>query len=211
MGIEHEPEYCYITSQKTHPIKSGGGTKSYSVSFGGKTWEFRFFRYYEDTPYINDNKHILKGLLLNNKWPLKRLDVIKTEVLETIIRTGFYPKTPSEKLNNLLLFLYEIQENIGEIIDIDSKISHDILIPKLYFKSHNEYYFYLETLKDQGLIEGMDATSKQGSDLVGIKITYQGFQKIIQIQEEGKTSNNCFVAMSFSDDVRDIRDVCVVS
>jgi len=52
----------------------------------------------------------------------------------------------------------------------------------------------------------MDATTSLGDDGVDIRLTYKGLEKIINLNDSGDSSNNCFVAMSFSSSSIDLRE-----
>jgi len=62
-------------------------------------------------------------------------------------------------------------------------------------------------LKEQGLIDFIDVSSKDGNDAINIKLTFQGLEYIVNLQESGENSNNCFIAISFSDTASDIREI----
>lgn len=200
------PEKCFITDAITTDKPSSVDSVEYRVNFYGKICDFSFSFNHENSKFVNENKHILKGLILNEKFPFnKRSSYFDNESLEKIIKEAYVPKLPKQKMDNLLLFLASGKEFDGKRIDFFEKMEHEELIYKLYFKHHNEYWFYLKSLKEFGYLSFIDATTKYGDDGVNIQITFKGLEYLISIQENGDSSKNCFVAMSFSDSVNDIR------
>ena len=119
-------------------------------------------------------------------------------ILEQIIREAIYPKTPEDKINYLLNYLHSLQEYEGSRIDFPKNEKNQELANRLYFKNYKEMAFYLFTLKNKGLINGLDASTRDGSGLAGITLTYEGLSKVIELNENGTHSDRCFVAMSFS-------------
>ena len=59
-----------------------------------------------DNPFFNQNKNILEGLLLNNKWLQDEKETLTEFKLKELIDSKEFPKTPKEKADNLLLKLY---------------------------------------------------------------------------------------------------------
>jgi len=157
MGMSKPPEKCFITNIPTVNIPSGMDRIEYQIKFFDKEYYFVFNSGHKNSDFVETNKYILQGLLANNKFPFDPRDQIFTnDKLEKIIREALIPKSPEDKLLNLINYLYSLQDYEGSRIDIYSKINHDEFLLKLYFKNHNEYYFYLSTLKAMGLIDFMD-------------------------------------------------------
>ena len=201
------PEKCYITDSPTQNKPSDIDAVEYFTEYNGKRFYFAFDFDHKNSDFVEENKYILQGLIVNDKFPYVQNDTYyNNEKLEKILNEAVFPRTPKSKLDNLISFLYTLQEYEGSSIDIFSKIEHDIFLKKLYFKNHKEYWFYLSTLKDIGLIDYIHVTSLQGEDATDIKLTFKGLEYIIDIQESGEKSKNCFVAMSFSKSMISIRE-----
>ncbi|MFA5404115.1 MAG: hypothetical protein WC358_04195, partial [Ignavibacteria bacterium] len=144
---------------------------------------------------IENVKHILCGLIFNDKWPKENIILNKWEI-NKIIQEADYPKTPKEKLDNLFITLFNMQEYDGSIIDIAVYFYFDNNFwKKLYFKDGQEGYLYLATLIEMEYIIGSNTDAK--GMYHNINFTYKGLEEAIKLTEEGKLSNNCFVAMSF--------------
>ncbi len=197
------PKYCHVTGLKTENYPSTWDLVEYIININGKKILFRFNYDHKNNDFIESNKHILHGLLLNGKFPEEytgtKGEILDNEKLEIFIREAIVPKTPAEKSNHLLIYLHSLQEYEGSEIKYPDNEDRQDLARRLYFKNYNEMVFYLFTLYNQGFIDGIDASSKGGNDLIGIRLTYDGLAKVIELNESGVESNRCFVAMSFSD------------
>jgi len=202
------PDKCHITDMPTENKPSSIDAVEYYVNFGGKRRYFVFHWDHKNSDFVEKNKYILKGLLINEKFPFPQdIPFFDNDKLEKIINEAQIPRTPKDKLDNLILYLYENQEIPGESINIKDKTNWEIVLNKLYFQNHQEYWFYLNTLKEQGLITFIDASSKDGNDAIDIKLTYYGLEYIIDLQESGEKSKYCFIAMSFSDTALKTREI----
>ncbi|GAB4303905.1 MAG: hypothetical protein Kow0068_26000 [Marinilabiliales bacterium] len=208
MGMMNAPEKCHITDMPTENRPSAVDAVEYFVEFNGKRYFFIFHWNHQNSEFVESNKYILKGLLLNDKFPLSKDDrFFDNEKLEKIIREAQVPKSPKSKLDSLILTLFENQKYAGAAIDLKNLGKWELVLNKLYFQNHAEYWFYLNTLQEYGFIKFIDVSSKDGNDAIDIKLTYQGLEYIIELQESGENSKNCFIAMSFSETTSDIRTV----
>lgn len=209
MGNYHQNP-CHITGYQTENYPSGYDLAEYLITVNGKRMLFRFPWDHKNNDFVEDNKHILQGMILNGKFPKEFSNtngpVLDNERLENIIRNAVVPRTPEEKIYSLLSYLHSLQQFEGAQINWPDNEDRQDLAKRLYFKNYQELVFYLFTLYKQGLIDGRDATTKDGADLIGIRLTYEGLAKLIEINESGTQSNRCFVAMSFSDSQRDTRN-----
>lgn len=206
MGIMNAPEKCHITDMPTENRPSSIDAVEYFVEYNGKRYFFIFHWNHKNSEFVEKNKYILKGLLINEKFPISKEDrFYDNEKLEKIIRDAQIPKNPKSKLDNLILTLHENQSFEGARIDLKNLGEWNIVLNKLYFKNHGEYWFYLSTLKQQELIIFRDVSSKDGNDAIDIRLTFKGLDYIINLQESGESSKNCFIAMSFSDSALEIR------
>ena len=209
MGNYHQNP-CHITGYQTENYLSEYDLAEYLIIVNGKRMLFKFPWDHKNNDFVENNKHILHGLILNEKFPKEYSgangSVLDNERLETIIRNAIVPRTPEEKINSLLSYLHSLQDFEGAQINWPDKEDRQDLAKSLYFKNYQELVFYLFTLLEKGLISGRDASTKDGADLVGMRLTYEGLAKVIEINESGAQSNRCFIAMSFSDSQKNTRD-----
>jgi nucleoside 2-deoxyribosyltransferase len=217
-----QPSKCFITDLDTFPSHNNksGGIMQYTIKPLDKNINLVFSAYAnhwskddsvcygnsKPTEYfikekLKDIKHILYGLMLNNKWP--KIDyLITADNIDDIINNSSFPKTPNDKLYNLFFSLCNEQKFDGEYVKLSPSLNQYIFqrkeyYTKLYFVSVDEYLFYLNTLEGKGLIELTRYVTRLP---LSYTITYLGLEELIKKQEEGKYSNNCFVAMSFDND-----------
>lgn len=175
---------------------------SYDLEFFGNRVEIFLCDHCCREISLKDKNYIIKGLIANNKWPKRsfvKLNSCEAKhtitdaediVLPGILNTTDYPKTPKEKMDNFFLFLFNKQTEDGQSIYVDYR-NEDIWV-KNYFKSSKECEFYLKGLQEKGLIN-------VGSGYI-FQITHLGLNKALELQDDGKNSNNCFIAMAFNDD-----------
>ncbi|MFA7361932.1 MAG: hypothetical protein WC139_12945 [Candidatus Kapaibacterium sp.] len=216
------PDKCFITDLDTFPSqndKDGGimqytikplekdinlvfsifsnhWTKDESVCIGkGESIEYYIME------KLKDVKHILYGLMLNNKWPITDYP-LTSDNIDDIINKSTFPKSPNDKLYNLFFSLCHEQRFDGErktFIDPYNKnmFREKYYLNKYYFISTDEFLFYLNTLHDKGFIE-LEKLQIKDRYPFSYNITYLGLEELIKKQEEGNYSNKCFVAMSFN-------------
>ena len=204
MGIYLAPDECFIFDTKTFNIESSFDGIEYFIIWP-KRYSFKFLHNFKISSFVKDNKHILKGLLYNEKFQLpKEIRFIDNQVLENIINEAQIPLTPKEKLDGLILFLHEKQDFEGAPINYE--FQNNYFIHKLYLKNYDEFWFYLKTLKEMELVDFKEAIFKGGKEPVSLTLTYKGLEYIIGLHESGEKSKNCFIAMSFSQSASDIRN-----
>lgn len=208
MGIHKAPEKCFITGMPTENFPTKLEGIEYFVTFNNEKYYFVFHKQHQNSEFVEKNKHILIGLMLNKQFPYytEKPD-FDNERLENIIRSAPIPNSPKSKLDNLISFLYSCQKTPGDPISPNIHNNWDLTLSSLYFASHKEYYFYLSTLKEKALITFLDTTSLKGNDAIDIKLTFNGLQYVIELQESGEKSKKCFIAMSFSKDAFKIREI----
>jgi nucleoside 2-deoxyribosyltransferase len=207
MVFENAPEKCFITDMTTESITSDRDDIEYKVEFGGKVYKFDFYPNHINSEFVENNKYILKGLLLNNLLPFDRRPLkLNNEKLEKIINEAQIPRTPKDKLDNLILALFENQQYDGAIVDFKKSVDKHLMLCQLYFKNNDECGFYMNTLRDQGLITFIDTSTNSGFNAISIKLTFKGLEYIINLQENGENSKKCFIAMSFSESATEIRN-----
>lgn len=165
----------------------------------------RTFEHFSKTELYLKSKHIIAGAILNKQlsshddyysFSLTESDLIKN------IPQIIFPKTPKDKMDNLLKALHELQSYEGEKIAISDLIKKPEFYYKHFFRSMKECAYYMESLHYQGLIELV-------FDNIGIpfqyRLTYKGLDNYVSLTEQGNISNKCFVAMSFDPKLKKTR------
>lgn len=204
-----EINFCPITGQLFEEKKRDKDGFYYRIKFLGEEFEFTFCEECLQKIPFEEIKHILRGLMLS-----RRLNDINGKIihwddhkntkgaidLKKLLDSLDYPKNPKDKIDNLITELFKLQTYDGEVIKLNMLIKADW--NKLFFKSQNEFLFYLKTLAKQGDIE----IARDGSSPRAFNFTYQGITNYIRRLTEGFNSNKCFVAMAFSDDMKESRN-----
>ncbi len=200
------PEKCFITDLPTTDLPSSTDAIQYQIVFNGSKLQFICPYDHQNSKFVEENKYIIKGLLANGKIPFEG-SYFDNTTLEKVIIEAQIPKTPKEKLDNLISYLFKLQSHEGSNIKFNTADIWDITLSKLYFRNHEEYWFYLNSLRDLGFITFTDISDMSGSNAMNIRISFKGLEYIINLQENGTQSRNCFIAMSFneSEEVKAIR------
>lgn len=203
MGNVSAPINCFITGLQTHNIQTDDDTIDYFVMLGDKRISFRFEWNIDAhlSRFSQNEMLILKGLALNNKWFDDKTKVVKIEDLRYLIQYSSYPKSPYEKASNLLFKLFEKQRKEGEVIEFKELFDLDF-VNGLYFKDSEECNFYVQVLANAGLIISQN---NHGGFCIEYTFTFTGLNKIFERLENGKNSNNCFIALSFGLGMTEIR------
>lgn len=200
-------EKCFITDEPIKIISDGLDDNFYEVLFAEQTFQFAFSKDHINSNFVDDNKYILKGLMVNKKFPISDKKIYNNERLESIINEANIPRSLKEKRDNLLQFLHSLQNAEGDEVNPQAHYPGNLYFYKLYFKGQREYYFYMATLKEHGLITFMEIIYSGGiKNANRISLTYKGLSEVISLQEEGILSKNCFVAMWFSHSLNQVRD-----
>ena len=207
MGMTDAPKKCFITDEQTTNLSSSLDGIEYVVNYHGKELYFTFHWNHKNSKFIEDNKHILLGLIANKKFIPKRKHFLDNKELEKVIRTAIIPKTPRAKLDNLLILLHEIQENEGNRLNFHDKSTVENLGKTIYLKNYREFLFYIKALMEMNYITVKFTKTMSAEFIKDVALTFHGFEHVVSLQEDGEKSNNCFIAMSFSDDVKEIRKV----
>ena len=159
--------------------------------------------------FLVDQAEKIKTIVYNRiKFDDKFFYQSEEEVLSFIDR-NFKIYTPSDKLEMVLEDLYKRTSYDGEQFTFST--AEDVVNPELwrkyFFKNADEFIFYFNNLHHQGLTQWEDATEE--GNFLYLSISLPGLTKLISINER-KHSRFCFVAMSFSKDLDDVRDQAIL-
>lgn len=158
---------------------------------------------------VRDLKHIVRWLLVMGKIRtikspenyLKPTSFLLSEkkILE-IIAESFIPQTPKEKSEQFLIFLNKIFPKFR------GEIAKNELFNLLFFSEYEEFTIYLDYLVDARSIQlkeiklaGPILDQVVSENRFSISLTFHGIQHIAALEENGRNSKNCFIAMSFSE------------
>lgn len=199
---------CLITDLPIQPIDS----MSYKVNFDNR--EVLIRKGYTLNHFANDslfkkNKHLFAGAFFTNQYPIYKEDGIgwipfTSDVLKTLLPKIQHPKTPQSKIDSLLTTIYRLQKFEGEKIRIVNYFQQPEFYYKHFFRSQDECKYYISILDKLGYLECIyqDTTNNP----IDCTMTLEGLNHYLKLSEEGQLSNKCFVAMSFGQDMEEIRD-----
>ena len=196
--------FCPFSGQKVEYNINSSGYFHYLVSVNDRRISFLINHNFDidNSEYYTNNQHIFRGLFLNQKWPTSpEIFIVSDEDLRKIISQNDPPITPKEKLEFLFLLIYNKQKYEGQTFS-SYQIFENKPPEQFYLRAGSEEDFYIDVLADQGFIEKIDS-SQAGYNL---KITFKGVDYAIDLLENGKHSNNCFIAMSFSPEMKIFRE-----
>lgn len=210
MGL-YQQETCIFTDLPVQPIINGRDAIEYVLELNGNKHIIRLPYYATQWPidnsFFKENKNLFQALLFNNKWFENKDVFIEIDNLKELISKADFPTTPEEKLETLFLKLFSTQKEDGQKISVKSEYYNNTLWKTLYFKSLNELNYYVQYLNEIELIEAeFGRTKNDFGQLLNYRVTFQGLNRAIELQESGANSNLCFIAMSFKPETRPIRE-----
>ena len=133
-----------------------------------------------------------------NKFLVTRDMVTNDEVFDREIRS-IAPRGVVEKENLLLLYLAEQSEQQPSKVAVIEGLWD---YPVAFCKNMDELDFYISHLVELGLVEHIGSTAKS----YGLRITFDGWEKIEQMAMPNIESKQAFVAMWFNDEVKEAFD-----
>lgn len=183
----------------SYVLKINGNNILMKLDYEAESWK-------TESDFFKNNKHILKALILNNKWIDNYEQYIELNFLQKFLNEAIYPKTYSQKLENLFFNLAKLQTEEGEKVDVYYLYWEQNEWQKLYFKSASECTFYLNHLEAEGLVNLEKSLAIEGFRMSTFNITFNGLSTLIKITEEGEKSNKFFIAMSFNNSMMETRN-----
>ncbi|MCL2182125.1 MAG: Lar family restriction alleviation protein [Chitinispirillia bacterium] len=165
-------------------------------------------------PYLFYNSWIIND---QNKYffvgTKEQFNVAQKELTNAILLTNeevdiWYPQTFSEKIDKILLGLSEVLDDYGEYIKLPREKALSAFFIKRYCPDDSNtpkedtttsLRFIYKYMLDYGLIE------KFADGYETIRILPDGFKRIDEFQKNKSNSKNVFVAMSFDENMKNIR------
>ncbi len=207
---------CPITELPTKDFIDAGDVYQYYIEYENEEFQITIgytFKQFSKTDYFINNRHFFAGSILTYQLLDEEKNGIKKFSLgrnwkEKLAKIN-YPKTPKDKLDNLLKTLYKYQNYDGETVDIYNQVQKPAFWYKHFLKNDFECYYYFKLLQSQEFID-IDYAPPSISEIHNIPNEYQftlkGLNYYLEILESGRLSNKCFVAMSFSKEMVYIRE-----
>lgn len=209
MGL-FDVQRCIFTGLPVRETGSAVAGIDYYLTIGGRNrkivlpvealdWESK-------NAFFKQNKSLFHSLLLNRQWFDDINEFITLERLRELLEKSSYPRTPGQKLDNLFNWLYSRQEEDGQPIYLTDDLWEEEFWRSLYFKSLKESLFYFQTLERSGLILKKDDAFNGKLIVRKCEITFAGLEYAVNLESAGEKSKNCFVAMSFSPEMKPVRE-----
>lgn len=138
------------------------------------------------------NSHLLSGA--NREMnEAGRTPIIDS--FEELLSKVHVPRNPIEKMDRLLLSLSVSQKKVG-----DPRQFTETDFPLAYAHDHGEFSRIVETLRKMGLLVDYHQSNSHG------ELTYQGWNRVLELQKEIPISNQAFVAMPFAPQYNSLYD-----
>ncbi|MGA2193111.1 MAG: hypothetical protein ABSG42_07020 [Nitrospirota bacterium] len=149
--------------------------------------------YRRDKLYI-ERLNILSGIA-RNRFESNPDDPIKftTSNIEQLVNASGIPQTVPEKIDHLLLFFNRKTTFGGEAIRLNSENDY----PIAFCKNQTEFVYLLRYLIEVGYVK------EEGWSM---ELTFSGFKKAEELLGKRPKGDQCFVAMSFADELNDAYD-----
>jgi hypothetical protein len=199
---------CGFSDKLVNSSEYNGSKIYYEVTIADQELRFNVCEHCCAKIRSSPNRHYAIGIALNNPtvisppyilhWDESCISNDKDISLSNLFNNSPIPKSVSDKLDNLLYIISQQPSFIGQPIFL-SNFYNDDNFYKLYFKTQVEFFFFLKTLEEKGFI------SLHSSDNI-CKISYDGLIKLAELETNGAHSKKCFIAMSFDESTKTIRE-----
>lgn len=163
---------------------------------GVKYIEYEFLHNNAHDSEYQKIKPLIQGLWQNGYPLVVHHEIISLKLLQDKLASASIPRTPKEKLNNLLLYISYNQKEDGGSISFRPSIIYN----KLYFRIIGELQFYGNALVEDGLVQ----TNTDIYELLYVNLTHKGLLYAASLEQQQVNSKLCFIAMSFDDTVKDL-------
>ena len=147
----------------------------------------------------NKADRIAIGITLRNEWEIRKHKPYKAKLtffdLRKIIQ-NFRPLNPIEKLDHALLNMEKSSRYVGSPIPLNHNFDYFLY----YCVEPQELIAICKILLQEGFIEVPDGTNPT----ISPSLSKKGYQRLMEIQKSNKDSRQCFVAMWFHDDMKQV-------
>lgn len=200
-------EYCPITKERILE-NSSAHIISYSVKLNDIIIDFTFCRKCFNKINFNKYRGAILGLILNNKFYPEGVKIHwdtnnESEFdLKKFLEESYYPKTPKEKYDNLISELYKNINSMNNRINF-TELENSYFSAKCYFNSYEECKDYLKSMNKKDFIDCENFNELAGP--INFSLTFEGLNYLVELENNGSESKNCFIAMAFKKETDSIR------
>lgn len=199
-----QADQCPLTGLKKTELKIFEQGISQDFGKKGHQWFYPYKEHFllivedelfNEKSFWDDNKTGIYYLIENGVWPNGKM--VDKSFLEVLITSSEIPKTPLDKMNEVLLFISSNQKHFGELYHLDKK-NYNSIIRKIGVLNPDELEGLLRETGKYGLLE----IKSDHSDGMVVILTLEGW-KVAQGRNENRQSKTVFVAMAFNDEMFD--------
>lgn len=144
---------------------------------------------------LTDRLHILAAVA-RQYWEEGRRLVLHYDNIETIPDSVVVPNDPLEQIDEIVKFAYKKTSHAGSGVVINYKTDY----PIAFAKDSREFGWLLQQSKELGYLKNISRLSPQEGHKDGdnvCNLTLEGWQRIDELRQTGRASNQAFVAMWF--------------
>jgi hypothetical protein len=139
------------------------------------------------------NSHLLSGAVRETNENGRIPTFTRFDELLSLVRV---PKNPIDMMDRVLLSLQKTQEKVGTPRNYTDKD-----YPLAYAHDQIEFYQIIETLRKMGYLRDYYQANNVG------ELTYQGWQRVIELGDKRAVGDQAFVAMPFRADLNALYEV----
>lgn len=200
---------CPLTGWEISNADHQGYNWTYNISCGFLTFSLWVSMECEFNLELSRLKHIIRWLIVSEKirsikdsnaFLSPSVFLITPKSIQNVISETFLPNTPKEKSEQLLYLLKRVFPNFK------GEIQREDLFSLSFFETTEEFKVYFNYLVDSDYIKldqvtrliGVSESQNKNATFLIIEFKFKGIQQLSQLEENGRNSKNCFIAMSFS-------------
>jgi hypothetical protein len=200
---------CPLTGWEISDLHRRDYTFYYTVSCHRFSFNIWVERECLEDKNVQEFSYLLRWLLFNGRMKIVRFsedfedksNLITVDEVNSLLSESFIPKTPKEKVDNFLVLLNKI------FPWLEGEITKRSLFNLAFFPNEKEFDIYFKHLVNSGYISSVDSFKNViisgilvREAVFSIDITFKGIEYLASLEEHGRNSKNCFIAMSFSED-----------
>lgn len=151
---------------------------------------------FENKDLWKDYKREIEYLIFNDLWPKSGV-MVTTPMLKALLSSSNIPKTPAQKLYEILSVIGERTKHFGEWVKLNFNTKEEIvLVRKTACINPDEFY----ALVQEGISQGIFDKKSDTKMWISVSLSLKGWDFLHSFLET-KNSNLAFVAMSFDSEM----------
>ena len=187
-----ESEWDLVKYKETHPDAKHHAIFTDCLKCRKITWSTNALKTISST-HPASVLRILAGLARELTDMGNQLDIVNNAI-EDVLSNPLIPRSPTEKMDKLLLWLHRNTEYFGQIVDIET-------LSICYALNDTECASIINAAINYGYLKRDDQIYLLDNFMAHIALTLQGNEYCQKLKQRGSNTNNVFVAMWFNTDV----------